>query len=60
MLFKGDSVMIHSGMYTSYIAVFVKHSECGKFAYVDLDLSPTPKIKRIRLKAENVSRYHHT
>jgi len=53
----GDSVMIHSGKYTSYIAEFCEYSKCEKYATVNVDLSPEPVVRKIRLLASNLTPY---
>ena len=56
-LVKGDSVMIHSGKYISYIAQFERVSKCGLFAIVKLDLNPKRIIRTLRFRVDNISAY---
>ena len=55
----GKDVMITTGKYTSFIATIKKISECGRFAYVNLDMTPEREIKKLRFKIENLIRYRH-
>lgn len=56
---SGCSVFIYSGKYMSYIGNFVRMSQCGKFAFVDVDLSPESTVRRIRYKMCNISKYEY-
>lgn len=57
--YSGDGVMIHSGKYTSYFATFLKYSDCGRFAYVNVDLSPEPVVRKLRLLKGNIGRWDY-
>lgn len=57
--FDGDSVMIHTGKYISFIATFKGYTKKGR-AIVDVDLSPKPTIRRLFLLESNISPYRHS
>lgn len=53
----GRDVMLMTGKYTSYIATLKSVSNCGMFAYVELDLSPERIIRKLRFRINNVMLY---
>lgn len=55
--YNGDSVMVYSGKYESYLAKFLKYSDCGRFVYVEVDLSPEPVTRKLRLLRRNIGRW---
>lgn len=59
MLFAGDEVMIYSGKYTGFYGIYlenIKDSKTGqKMVLVSVDLSPERIIRKLRIKASNIS-----